>query len=244
VKIPDEIPKEIDSLALEIKGLKAHYLKAGSGPAVVLLHGGASDSRDWLQTMAGLSGRFTFYAPDFPGFGKNERNEAGYYLSDFIEFIEEFILKLGLENPDIVGHSFGARVGAGVAIRGKVKVRRLVLSDAAGFGKVTLFGSSLMTVFWALHQVFRKTQPYPRFLSREGESIYWLCLDELPSLKTPTLLIWKQLDPYMPISLAYKALKLIPGATLKVVPGFGHAPNKQDSEIFNKLVLDFLGDKS
>jgi pimeloyl-ACP methyl ester carboxylesterase len=183
----------------------------------------------------------TFYAPDLPGFGKNERNEAGYYLSDFIEFVEEFVKALGLDNPDIVGHSFGARVGAGVATRGKVKVRRLVLVDAAGFGKVTRFGSSLMTVFWALRQVVRRPQPYPKFLSKEGEDIYWLCLEDLPSLKTPTLLIWKQHDPYMPISLAHKALKLIPGATLEIIPGYGHAPNKQNSEAFNRLLLDFLG---
>jgi pimeloyl-ACP methyl ester carboxylesterase len=225
---------------LDVKGRRAHYLKAGDGPPVVLLHGGASDSRDWLETMAALAPVFTCYAPDLPGFGKNERDEAGYYLSDFIEYVEEFVLALGLENINVVGHSFGARVGIGVALNGRVKVRKLVLADAVGLGRITLFGSLLMTVFWALRQVFRVPQPYPRFLSREGEDIYWLCRDKLPSLKIPTLLLWKRHDPYMPLSLARRVLPSIDGARLEILPGFGHAPNKQNAAEFSRRLRDFL----
>jgi pimeloyl-ACP methyl ester carboxylesterase len=232
----------ITNLEIDVRGQRAHYLKAGAGPPLLLLHGGASDSRDWLGTMAILSASFTCYAPDLPGFGQNERKKTGYYLTDFIEFVEEFIIKLSLENPDIVGHSFGGRIGVGVALRGSLKIRKLVLVDTAGLGRVTRYGSSLMTLFWALRQVFRVPQPYPRFLSREGENIYWLCLDELPSLKIPTLFIWKRHDPYLPVSLAHKAVKMIAGARLEMVPGFGHAPNKQNTEEFSRLLLDFLNE--
>lgn len=230
----------IDSLVIEIEGRRAHYLKAGGGPPVVLLHGGASDSRDWPLTMAELSHRFTCYAPDLPGFGQNERDEAGYYLSDFIGFAEGFVAALGLENPAIVGHSFGGRIGTGIAVRGRVKIRKLVLVDSVGFGNVTRFGSWLMTAFWALRRLFRRPQPYPRFLSREGEDFNWLCLDELPGLKTPTLLIWKRHDLYLPVSLARRALELIEGSRLAILPGFGHAPNKQNYAEFNRLLLEFL----
>ena len=225
---------------LEVNSRRTHYLKAGSGPPVVLLHGGASDSRDWLQTMASLSHRFTFYAPDLPGFGRNDRDEKGYYLSDFVESVEDFINALGLDNPDIAGHSFGGRVGAGVSIGQRVKLRKLVLIDTAGLGKVTAFGSALMTFFWALRQVLHKPQPYPRFLTREGEDTNWLCLNELAATRTPLLVIWKQHDPYFPVSSARRAAKLIPGLRLEIFPGFGHAPNKQDNEAFNNLLLDFL----
>jgi pimeloyl-ACP methyl ester carboxylesterase len=241
VKTTEDGVSGISSLELKVQGRRAHYLKAGSGPPVVLLHGGASDSRDWLMTMAALAHRFTFYAPDLLGFGQNDRDEAGYYLTDFIEFIEEFIIALGLDNPDIAGHSFGGRVGAGVAIRERVKIGKLVLIDTAGFGKVTRFGSFLMTVFWALRRLSHQPQPYPRFLTREDEDTSWLCVNELPALRTPVLLIWKRHDPYFPVSLARRAEKLIPGVRLEVLPGFGHAPNKQNIEAFNRLLLDFLG---
>ena len=82
--------EEVKSLVLDVDGRRTHYLKAGTGPPVVLLHGGASDSRDWLKTMMALSGCFSLYAPDLPGYGKNDRNEKGYYLNDFIESVEDF----------------------------------------------------------------------------------------------------------------------------------------------------------
>jgi pimeloyl-ACP methyl ester carboxylesterase len=230
----------VESLELAVNGRRTHYLKAGSGPPVVLLHGGASDSRDWLETMTSLARRFTFYAPDLPGFGENERNPDGYYLTDFIESVEDFIAALGLADPDIAGHSFGGRVGAGVAMRGRVKIRRLVLIDAAGLGKVTWPGWSLMTFFWVLRRILRKPQPFPRFRTREGEDTNWLFVNDLPGLKSTVLLVWQRFDPYFPVSSARRAVRLIPGAKLEVFPGFGHAPNKQHNERFNRLLLDFL----
>jgi pimeloyl-ACP methyl ester carboxylesterase len=230
----------IESLHLDIKGQRAHYLKAGSGPPVVLLHGGASDSRDWLGTMAALAHRFTFYAPDLIGFGQSEKKKDGYYLSDFIEFTEEFVKTLGLEKPDMVGHSLGGRVSAGVAVRDRVKIRRLVLVDASGLGKVTGFGNALFTGFWALRKLLGRPQPFPRFLAKDGEDYNWVGDEELRSLQTTTLLIWKRHDPYFPVSLARQAVKLIPGARLEVLPGFGHAPAKQNINAFTRVLLDFL----
>jgi pimeloyl-ACP methyl ester carboxylesterase len=239
-KVTEERVPGVASLSLEINGRRAHYLKAGSGPPVVLLHGGASDSRDWLMTMSALSHRFTFYAPDLPGFGRNDRAEAGYYLTDFIGFIEEFMISLGLDNVNIAGHSFGGRIGAGVAMGKRVKVRKLVLIDSAGLGKVTRLGSWMMIFFWALRRVFRRPQPYPRFLTRESEDTNWLCVDEISALEMPVLLAWKRHDPYFPVSIARRAQKLMPGVRLEIFPGFGHAPAKQDNEAFSRLLLDFL----
>jgi len=230
----------IESLIIEVNGQPAHYFKAGNGPPVLLLHGGASDSRDWLDTINGLAHYYTFYAPDLIGFGQNERSEEGYYLSDFSDFLLEFIDKLQLKDTVLVGHSFGARVCLDVAIQNHDKVGKLVLVDASGLGKVSWFGSALLTVFWALRKLLRKPQPYPKFLVREGDDFNHVDIDKLTRISTPTLIVWKRHDLYLPLSNARRAEKLIPNSRLEVLPGFGHAPHQQNSDMFNRVLLDFL----
>ena len=233
--------KSIEGRRLEVNGRRIFYLKAGSGPPVVLVHGGASDSRDWLNTMAALSGRFSFYAPDLIGFGQSDRDEKGYYLSDFSDFLLGFIDTLQIRNPVLVGHSFGARVCLDAARRHQEKISKLVLIDASGLGKISLLGNALFTFFWALRKLLRKPQPFPRFLSKEGDDYNRVGNEALQSLRLPTLLIWKSFDPYMPLAIARRAQELIPGAKLAVVNGYGHAPHQQNnSEDFKRILLDFL----
>jgi len=79
-------------------------------------------------------------------------------------------------------------------------VRKLVLIDNSGFGKVSRWVSYTLAMFWAMRKLLSKPQPYPTFLTREGEDEHWICLDELPGLRVPTLIIWKRYDPYFPLS--------------------------------------------
>jgi pimeloyl-ACP methyl ester carboxylesterase len=238
--VSEKVPPDIESLWLNINGHRTHYLKAGSGPPVVLVHGGASDSRDWIDTMASLSRRFAFYAPDLIGFGQSQRNKTGYYLSDFSDFILEFIDALKLENPALVGHSFGARVCLDTALKSREQISRLVIADASGLGRMSWLGSSLFTFFWALRKVMGRPQPFPRFLAKEGDDYNNVSDETLRGLTTPTLIIWKRYDPYMPFKIARRAERLIPGSKMVVLPGYGHAPNKQDRDEFNKILVDFL----
>jgi len=233
-------PPGIESLWLKVNSHRSHYLKAGNGPPVVLIHGGASDSRDWVGTMTALADRFTFYAPDLIGFGQSERDEKGYYLTDFSDFAAGFIDALQLKKPSLVGHSFGARVCLDTALKRQEQVRKMVLADASGLGKISVLGNALFTFFWALRKVLHQPQPFPRFLSKEGEDYNEVGDEALRRLTTPTLLVWKRHDLYMPVAIARRAQKLIPGAKLVVLPGFGHAPNKQKGDAFNRLLRDFL----
>jgi len=68
-----------------------HYLKAGNGSPVILFHGDANDSQDWMGIMDTLSHRYSLYAPDLIGFGRRDRMKSGYYLSGFIRFNIESI---------------------------------------------------------------------------------------------------------------------------------------------------------
>jgi pimeloyl-ACP methyl ester carboxylesterase len=230
----------IASLKMDVRGRRVRYLKAGAGSPVILVHGGASDARDWLPTMAALADRFSMYAPDLIGFGESDRDEKGYYLGDFSDFLLDFIETLQLERPALVGHSFGARICLDTALKGRERVSKLVLSDASGLGKISPLGSALFSGFAGMRRLLGKRQPFPKFLARDGEDYNDVAEPVLRGITTPVLLVWKRHDPYLPVSLGRRAAATIPGSKLVILPGIGHAPAKQDAEVFNRLLVDFL----
>jgi pimeloyl-ACP methyl ester carboxylesterase len=119
-------------------------------------------------------------------------------------------------------------------------VSKLVLIDTTGLGKMSTFGNVLQLFFWGLRKVLRRPQPYPNFLLKPGESFYRSYEEDLRQLTIPTLLVWKQYDPYLPSSLAHKAKRLMPNAKVALMEGYGHAPHQKDNEAFNKILIDFL----
>jgi pimeloyl-ACP methyl ester carboxylesterase len=231
----------IRSFDLNVKGHQIHYLKAGKDRPMVLVHGGTSDSREWLKLMRENGDSFTFYAPDLPGFGESARNEKGYFVTDFADFLAGFIDILKLDRPALVGHSFGARACLDAAGLPGSNISKLILIDASGLGKVSAFGRFLFGFFAALRKARGKPQPYPMFLAKAGVDWDFVGDEALKNIKVPTLLIWKNPDPYMPLANARRAQKLIPGAELAVLKGYGHAPHQQkDSREFTSLALEFL----
>ena len=234
---------EITKHKLEIDSHRVHYLKAGSGPPVVFVHGGASDSRDWIESMQALAPDYTLYAPDVIGFGQSGRDEKGYYLSDFSDFLLSFIGSLQIAKSVLVGHSFGARICLDAAIQNQESVSKLILIDASGLGKVSKFGTYFMTGFWYIRKLLGQQQPYPKFLVREGDDYDHVGADKLAGLNVPTLLVWKRHDPYLSVGYARDAVEIIPDAKLITVPGIGHAPHKQDNAFFNSLLRDFVDGK-
>lgn len=236
------LPAGIESAEMSVDGLTAHYLKAGSGAPVVLVHGGASDSRDWLPTMSLLSGKYLMYAPDSVGYGLSSKVKDLYTLNDFVAFTVGFIERAGLGQCHLVGHSAGGRVCLEIALRHPQKVRKLVLVDSMGFQRLTKFGTFLGTVAYRVRQALRRPQPYPGFsLEEDDGSRDWMCLNELPLLNVPTHVVSQRMDPYLPARGAQRAAKLIPGARLTVIPGYGHAPHKKNPEGFSSILSDFLG---
>ena len=232
----------IESLNVKIGKRQAHYLKAGSGPPVVLIHGGASDSNDWAETMTALSQSYTLYAPDMLGYGLSDRDKTSYYLSEFVDFTIDFIQTVGLDSAALalVGHSIGGRVCLEIALQHPEKVRRLVLIDTVGFARLARWGTFLGAAAWAIREALGRRQPYPRFLKKDGEDKDWRCLDRLTTLNVPTLVIWNSRDPYYPLREAIQAKQLIPEVRFEIFPGYGHAPHVKNRDYFNNLLLSYL----
>ncbi len=230
----------IERLRLPVDGYQAHYLRAGSGPPVVMLHGGASDCEDWIHTMAVLNDSYSLYAPDLVGYGLSDSYKDGYYLSDFVGFTLSFTEALGLHSHVLVGHSLGGRICLEIALRYPEKVQSLVLIDTVGFGKLSFLGKFLGAAAWGVRKIIGRPQPYPAFLKEQEEDGDWLCLSKLPGLEMPTLIVWNRYDPYYPLAAALRAKELIPEARLAVFPGYGHAPHLKKPHAFNRLLQSFL----
>src|SRR6266571_4550162 len=89
--------KIISSLTKEVDGVKLHYLTAGRGPSVILLHGYAETSRMWRPLMPILAERFTVIAPDLPGIGGSDIPKDGLDMKGAAIRIHDLVKGLGIE---------------------------------------------------------------------------------------------------------------------------------------------------
>jgi len=112
--------------------IKAHVKVAGSGPALVFLHGGWGPQ--WTAFHDTLARDFTVYAPDHPGTsdGDPESHRSIDDMWDLALFYDELFDKLALDKPALVGHSFGGMVAGDVAANFPKRVGKLVLIDSLG----------------------------------------------------------------------------------------------------------------
>ena len=93
---------------IEVGGLRIAYRRAGTGPALVLLHGNPLDSREWRRQLDGLADEFTVVAWDMPGCGGSSDPPEHFRTRDYADCLAEFIGALELEQPHLLGLSFGS----------------------------------------------------------------------------------------------------------------------------------------
>jgi pimeloyl-ACP methyl ester carboxylesterase len=93
---------------IELGDVTIGYERAGSGPPVVLVHGGVSDHREWRYQLEGLSDAFTVVAWDAPGCGASSDPPASFRMPEYAEQLAAFIGALGLEHPHVLGLSWGS----------------------------------------------------------------------------------------------------------------------------------------
>jgi pimeloyl-ACP methyl ester carboxylesterase len=117
---------------LDAAGWRVRYVRAGTGPPLLLLHGFASSIYTWSETLPALAAHHDVIALDFPGFGGTETRPT-LTADDLARVVPAVADGLGLGAYDLAGHSLGGAVAAVTAAAHPQRVRRLVLVDAAGF---------------------------------------------------------------------------------------------------------------
>jgi pimeloyl-ACP methyl ester carboxylesterase len=120
----------ITSQSADVDGVKLHYLKAGHGPAVILIHGYTQTSRMWRPIVPLLAEEFTVIAPDLPGIGDSEIPKTGLDMKSAAMRIHGLAKSLGIEKARVVGHDIGLMVAYAYAAQFPSETEKLVVMDA------------------------------------------------------------------------------------------------------------------
>jgi len=118
---------------VSVLGFKLHYLEAGRGAPVVLLHGLGGDGSRWAPNIEPLAKDFHVFALDQIGFGESDKPLANYHTGMLAEFLVGFLKAVGVPKASLVGNSMGAGVALYTAVKSPQAVDRIVLADGGGF---------------------------------------------------------------------------------------------------------------
>ena len=120
----------IISRTADVDGVRLHYLTAGHGAPVILLHGYTQTSRMWKPIFPRLAGTFTVIAPDLPGIGDSDIPAQGLDMKRAAIRIHALARSLGVEKARVVGHDIGLMVAYAYAAQFPAEVEKLVVMDA------------------------------------------------------------------------------------------------------------------
>jgi pimeloyl-ACP methyl ester carboxylesterase len=244
--------------------LDVHYLEAGDGPPVVLLHGGtATAAMSWDTAFASLADRFRLVAPDARGHG-GTTNPAGTLAYDrMADDVLAFVEALGLDRPALVGHSDGAQVALEFALRHPGRASTVVLSGTmseptpayvAGlheWGFTAPGEVDVAAVERSFDDVYEPTRrAHPQYTTDEAWEGYlraiaglWLTLptytdERLATIADRTLVVTGDRDDLADLAQAERLFRAIPGASLAVIPDASHGA--ADTPLFWQVVASFL----
>ena len=236
--------KESLYVNMELDGLNIHYHQAGQGHPLVLLHGWGT-SRELFESMENyFTPHFKVTSLDFPGFGKSDEPTEPWDVERYVQFLERFLDKLEIDNPILVGHSFGGRVSIKFASRHQV--RKIVLIGSAGIKPkrgleyyVKVYSYKTLKKILQLPILNKyKDQIMESYRGKAGSSDYQKASrvmqqtlskvvnedlqHHMPHIKAPTLLIWGKNDTATPLEDGKKMEQLIPDAGLVALDHAGH----------------------
>src|SRR5438094_7815051 len=259
----------VDKVA-SVYGAKVHYVDAGTGSPVILLHGLADDVGVWESAIAPLAAKYRVVALDQIGFGRSDKPLLNYRASTFVDFLDGFLNELKIEGASLVGNSLGGWVAADFALTHPERINRLVLCNAAGYAAVskTMDPRALSALRLVSREDIRYLGPLTfhdkgfyedadlafkqRVTAGDSYTVSQLLdsmirgedvLDgQLGAIEKPTLILWGRDDKLIPVSFAARFNKELNASQLRSIDGCGHMPHVECAEKFNHALLQFLGE--
>jgi pimeloyl-ACP methyl ester carboxylesterase len=141
----------MQSSFVQTSDLRMHYLQAGTGEPVILIHGFPETSHEWRHQVPDLAENYAVFAPDTRGFGRTDKPDIRVSRHLLAADIVRFMDAMGIDQAAVVGHDWGGIIAFKLAIDWPERVSRLALLD------------TLCTV-WApraVHGYWFKAKPLP-----------------------------------------------------------------------------------
>ncbi|CUU58838.1 Pimeloyl-ACP methyl ester carboxylesterase [Parafrankia irregularis] len=126
--------KDLRSRFVTVHGYRRAYLRAGRGPALLLIHGIGDNSGTWRDLIPELARSHTVIAPDLLGHGLSDKPRGDYSVAGYACGMRDLLTVLGIERVTVVGHSLGGGVAMQFAYQFPARCERLVLVSAGGVG--------------------------------------------------------------------------------------------------------------
>jgi pimeloyl-ACP methyl ester carboxylesterase/ketosteroid isomerase-like protein len=155
----------------KVNGTTLHYVRGGTGPAVILLHGFPQDWYEFHQVMPRLAKKFTVVAVDLRGMGGSTATAGGYDAANMAEDIHHVAEQFGLEHVYVVGHDLGGMVAYAFVRRYPETLRGAMILDVplAGIGP----WEEIQTLPQVWHIRFHQTPDLPEKLIAGRQAIYF-----------------------------------------------------------------------
>ncbi|MGH8177709.1 MAG: alpha/beta fold hydrolase [Steroidobacter sp.] len=254
---------------LECDGARLRFRVAGSGPAVLLIHGWALDMDMWTPQFAALAAQCCVVAFDRRGFGQSTGEPD---VAQDVEDVLCLLAALGIERAAIVGMSQGARVALRCALRFPHAVTCMALDgppqeratqEAGAVEELPMakyrelmrrLGIEAVREEWArnpfmllrtrderMHALLRKIiGRYPGRDLQNAAAEHPILVDRPDSVRAPTLVINGEHDSKHRLAAGAWIAQWLPDARRSIVPGAGHLPNLDNPVAYNKLLGGFV----
>ena len=135
---PEELKKKYgtdEDEYLELGGMEVRYRDEGEGPAVVLLHGVCASLETWDGWTEKMKENYRVIRIDIPGFGLTgpAPDKSQYKIENSVEFLDEFVSHLGIDEFYLVGNSLGGYISWNYSLKYPHKVKKMILIDSVGY---------------------------------------------------------------------------------------------------------------
>ena len=246
---------DLRPMAVKVHGHKLVYIKKGSGPAIVMIHGWGSNLAAWSHQIDVLAPHHTVYSIDLIGHGLSDKPDIDYTPLDFLDHVSGWMDAVGLKSATFMGCSMGGGISIGMAIDYPQRVERLILVDALppqrfkrqsaldGGGEKKSVEPVVPTVQERLAVPDEMPATPVRLMSRMNRNfgLWGAYADKVPAIRQPTLIIWGDNDPAIPLKYGRILNDEIPGSKLVIIPEGRHTPMKHKPDETNRAIKEFLG---